>query len=98
MTNPEMDDTITEINAKLDHLENMRSNAWNQWGESIRRDDPQEVIDAHEKNSKYFKRRISLYRNRLYAIKEEQKIRRMSELGLVMRVNEAYRNNIIYRN
>ena len=94
MTNSEIDDNILDINRKLDQIENMRSKSWDQWGESIRHDDPQEVIDRHEKNAKYFKRRISMYRNRLQAIRDEQTMRRRRDLGLVMYRNEAFRNNV----
>lgn len=75
MTNSEIDDSILDINRKLNHLQTMRSNAWDQWGESIRLDYPQEVIDACEKKAKYLKRRISMYLNRLHAIRNEQRRR-----------------------
>tara|TARA_R110000868_G_scaffold101782_1_gene280341 strand:- start:38 stop:337 length:300 start_codon:yes stop_codon:yes gene_type:complete len=77
MTYTEIYDFIINITIRLKNLDEMRNHAWDQWTLAIRRNEPQHVIDAHQRNHSNVNRIIRRETNKLYKAKDE-KIRRLN--------------------
>lgn len=66
-------DRINTLNAMWDE-------SFDAWTGAIQRNEPQHLIDAHQRLCKSMKRRLTLVTNRLYATKKERLIRDLNSL------------------
>ena len=69
-----------DLKDRLDILYAMQSDTFRAWGDSIQRNDTQDIIDAYEKVNKTIRRRTTWIFNKLYKAREERIIRDLNSM------------------
>jgi len=72
-----------DLKDRLDILYAMQSDTFRAWGDSIQRNDPQDMIDAYEKVNKTIRRRTTWIFNKLWKAREERNRRDINQQKLL---------------